>query len=145
AEFGSRVEQSLARGVFLDGVEVGRRGEAVGGERPRLAEIVGAVDVRLVVFAAMAIHRGPGGAGVEVRGFNLGDLAPCREAGRGDVGPRLAAVARQVDQAGIAAGPHHAGAQRRGRDGINDAEAEFAGVFGGYGDGGRGFGIARFG
>jgi hypothetical protein len=82
---------------------------------------------------------------VEVRGFDLGDLAPCRETGRGDVGPRLAAVARQVDQAGIAAGPHHAGAQRRGRDGIDDAEAEFAGVFGGHGDGGRGFGVARIG
>ena len=59
AQFGGRVEQALARGIFLDGVQIRGLGEPVRGQRPRLAVIARAVDVRLVVFQAMAVDRRP--------------------------------------------------------------------------------------
>src|SRR5713101_879863 len=63
----------------------------------------------------MGIDNDVSRAGVEARRFDARDRPPFGKAGDvlGDVGPSLAAVRRDVDQAVVAAGPEHALADRR--------------------------------
>ena len=76
----------------------------------------------------MAIHGGVGGAGSEVRGFDVGDFAPVSEAGRRDVGPGLAVIASEMNETSVASGPEETDRDWRRRDGINDAVAAGFGV-----------------
>jgi hypothetical protein len=61
--------------------------------------------------------------GVKMAGFDLRDLAPGGHGRWGDVTPGLAIVAGDVDQAVVGSGPDGGSAQRRGSDGVDDAEA----------------------
>src|ERR1035438_9074755 len=123
AQFGGGVEQPLGFGVFLHRVDVGAVGDAGDHVLPGLAAIVRAIDMRLVIGNAMAIHRRVGSDGIEMAGFDPGNLAPRRHGRRRDVGPRLAIVAGDVDQAIVGAHPDGSGLERRGADGIDHAEA----------------------
>ena len=61
--------------------------------------------MRMQLIETHAADRRVRAVRVEVRGFNLRDLAPGDQAGRRNVAPVLAAVARDPDQAVIGAGP----------------------------------------
>ena len=132
-EFGAGEEQAFADRVFADGVD-GSIGQAVDDLLPGGAAIVGAIDVGLEIVQAEAIDGGVDGVVVEVRGVELRHLAPGRHGGRRDVLPGLAAVAREVDQAIVGAGPDDVDVEARGRDGIDDAAAGGL-LFGGVGVG----------
>ena len=79
--------------------------DSVGDQLPGRAVIAGAVKVRLLVIEPMTIHRGVGFRRIEVRSFDQRYLAPVARRLRGNVFPGLPAVAREMDQAGVAAGP----------------------------------------
>src|SRR5476649_3099317 len=106
--------------------------QALGHLRPGLAEVARAIHVRPIVFAAMPVHGRIGYRRVEVGSLNLRDLAEGREARGRYVPPGLAGVARQVDQARIAAHPDHARTQGRRGDGVDYAVAELARIVGSY-------------
>ena len=141
AQLGGGVEQAILLRVFLDGVDVGAVGDSGDDVLPGLAAVVGAIDVGRVVGEAMAIDGGVGGFGIEVAGLDLRDLAPGGHRRRGDVVPVLAVVAGDVDEAVVGADPNGIGVERRGADGVDDAEAVGHGlvnVLGGNGIEGRG-------
>src|SRR5205085_12237163 len=97
-------EKAAAHGVFADDVD-GVVGQAAHDLRPRPAAVVRAVDVRAQVVEAEAVDGGVGRLRVEVAGVDDGDLAPGSQRGRRDVSPRAPAVARDVDEAVVRAGP----------------------------------------
>ena len=130
AEFGSGEEQVALLGVFADGADKVVLGDAVDGELPGFAVVVGDVEIRLLIVEAMTIDGGVSGCWIEVRGFDERDFAPGSEFGRRDVAPGLAAIGGEVNAAGVAAGPDFIGAQRRGRNGVDDAVAALLGVLG---------------
>src|SRR5208337_639234 len=66
---------------------------------------------------------------IKVRSGNLGDLAPGSEIFGSDVGPVLAAVARDPDQTVVGAGPQRRDGFERWRKRVNDS-ALFFRVFG---------------
>src|SRR3954454_20582695 len=61
----------------------------------------------------MTVYCGVCGPCIEVPGIADAAFGPVRQAGRLDVPPRLARVAREIDQACIAAGPDHVAIERR--------------------------------
>src|ERR1700674_2158108 len=69
----------------------------------------------------MPIHGRISFGGIEVRGFNQRYLAPVPESVGRDIFPGFAAVAGEVDETGVAAGPDQISVQAGGRDGIDDA------------------------
>src|SRR5260370_6369284 len=97
AHFRAGVEQAFARGILADAVEEAAFGNAGGGALPGFAEVARAVEIRLQVFEAMPFDRGVRGGGVEMRSFDVRDLAPRCEFRRGDVAPSLAFVLRELD------------------------------------------------
>ena len=117
------VEQSFDLGVLFDRIHVGAFGDSRDHVLPGLAAIVRAVDVRLVVGDAMAVHGSVGRFGIEMAGFNLRHFAPRSHRRRRHVVPGLAVVARHVDQSVVGADPDGLGVERRGSDGVHHAEA----------------------
>ena len=103
-QFGGGEQQALAHRVFADRIDRAV-GQAAHRLCPRGAAIVGAIDVRLQVVQAKAIDSGVRRVVVEVRSVELRHLTPGSHGLRGDVFPRLAAIAREVDQAIVGARP----------------------------------------
>ena len=75
-----------------------------------------AIDVRLQIVQPQAVDGRIDGVVVEMRGVELRHLAPRRHARRRDVLPILAAVAGQVDQPIVGAGPDHVHVEARRAD-----------------------------
>ena len=93
-------------------------------ELPRLAAIVGAVDVGLAVVEAMPVDRRRRRVScVEVRRFDDADLRPRRERRRRDVVPVRAFIARAPDEAVVGADPEQIRVERRWRDRVDHAAA----------------------
>ncbi len=118
---GSGEEQALAPGIFTDRVHRFIFGQAGGDLLPGLARVVCAVDVRVQVVEAKSVDGGVDGIFIEMRGVELGDLAPGGEIGRSDVLPVFAGVCGDVDKAIVGADPDDVLLSRRGRDRVNDA------------------------
>ena len=91
--------------IFAHGVDHFVIGNAVGDLLPCLAAVVGAIDVRAQIVQAEAVDGGIDRLVIEMRGVELRYFAPRRKIGRRDVVPRLAAIASDVDQAVVGAGP----------------------------------------
>src|SRR5258708_38910867 len=69
-------KQTLARGIFTNGVDRGVVSNPGDDFLPVSAEIACAVDVRLQVVEAESIDGGVSCSGVEVRSFQNGNLSP---------------------------------------------------------------------
>ena len=74
----------------------------------RLAEVVGAIDVRREIAEQVAIDRRVGRSGAVRAGLDVLHAAARRKACGRHVRPRLAVVARHVDRAVVRPGPDHA-------------------------------------
>ena len=115
-------EQQPARLRILAHDVDGRVGrEAARDQRPALAAVARPVDQGRQIVDAEARHREVGGRRAEMRRVNLGDLAPRGQRLRRDVGPRRAAVPRDVHRAVVRSGPDGIDAQRRRPDRVDDA------------------------
>jgi hypothetical protein len=77
-----------------------------------LARVVSAVDVRLVIRDAVAIHGGVRTVELEVACFYLRDLAPGREFFRSNVAPVLAIVSCEVNGSVVSANPNRVAGER---------------------------------
>ena len=86
---------------------------AVGQQRPRLAVVVRAVDVRLEVVLAHEAIAGDVGAALHVRRILDGLDARADQILRRHVLPGLAVVARDADRAVVGADPDHAALEAR--------------------------------
>ncbi len=120
---GGGVKHAAARVVFADGVDEDVGGDAFDDERPRLAAVVRAVDVRLRVVEAVAVDGGIRRLRVEVRSVDDADLRPRREGGRRDVRPVRPFVLRPPDLPVVGAGPEVVVGRARGSDRVDHAEA----------------------
>ena len=105
ARLRSCIEQGLLRGIFTHGMNVSSVRDAVGEHGPTFAEIGRLVDVWLEIVELVAIERNVGCTCVVRRGFDQADQAPLRHTFWSDVGPRLAAVARDMHEAVIGPNP----------------------------------------
>ena len=114
-----REQQSLPPRVFLHRVDVRAVGDAAHDLRPALAAVLGPVDVRTQIVEMERVDCGIGLVGVRVRRVHDRDLGPRHERGWRDIGPRLAPVARDLDQPVVRASPNGVrihGARREGVD-----------------------------
>ena len=96
---------------------------SVGDRLPRLAVVLGAKDERIAIVDLVPVYREVCRAGVVTRRFDVRHRAPLRELvniGR-DIGPRLAAIARELHIAVIGAGPDQARLFGRFGDGKHHA------------------------
>ena len=119
AELGAGVEQAGAIGIFAHDARrlIGRDAVlAVGQLRPGLAEIVGAIDVRREIAQQESIDRHVRGPRSVRARLDVLHAAARRQVLRRHVGPRLAVVARHVDQAVVRSGPDQALLQRSIRE-----------------------------
>ncbi len=126
------VEHAAADRILVDHLRVAQHAlrDAVGDQLERLAVVGGAVDERIAVVHLVEVHRHVGRARVVARRRDAADRAPRRQPGHvlRDVGPRLAVVARHLQQAVVGAGPDQALLLRRLRDAIDDARVLHADV-----------------
>ena len=99
------------------------RGQAVHDRRPSLAVVVSAEEVRLVVAGLVQVGRHVGGRRIEVGRFDRQDVRPPRDrqVGNRDVGPGLALVGRQLDQAVVRACPDDTAPHRGERERLDRA------------------------
>ena len=114
-----RVEQIGIHRVFAHRADEGLVGDAGDDLLPALAEVGGPVDVRVRVVEE--VDRGVGGPRVVVRGVHHVDVRAGRECRGGHVGPGLASVAREVNEAVIGAYPDLPGRDGGERNGLNDS------------------------
>ena len=122
-QLGTGDEQAATFGIFFDRLHVDARRQAAGDLLPRLARVLRAIDVRIVVLEAMTIDRGIRFVRVEMRRFEHRHLAPRVHPGWCYVLPRLPIVGRDVNVAVVGADPEERRADRRRRDRVDDAEA----------------------
>ena len=118
---GPAVEQPFARRILADDVHGPAVGQAVHDRLPRLAAVVGPIDVRPEVVEPQRVDRRVCGPRVVVTGFEDGHLGPRAQVGRCDVAPRLPTVARHVQKPVVGAHPDDRAVHGRGRDGVDDA------------------------
>src|ERR1051326_4641469 len=102
-EFRGGEQQAAALRIFANRVEERPFLDAAHDFSPGLTEIAGAIEMRAIIFDAMAVDRRVRGRRIEMRGFDVRDLAPIREPAWSDVRPSLAAVFGEMNEAGIAA------------------------------------------
>src|SRR4051794_30424438 len=93
--------------------------------RPRLAVVARAEDVWRVVADSEQVEHGEGFGRVEVRRFDREHLGALDTWNTGDarVAPRLAAIARNLDQAVVRADPDQPGHDRGERHRLNGGVA----------------------
>ena len=109
----SCVQEARALGVFAQNASELRRGDPVRDRCPRCAVVVGLIQVRLHVVELIPVCGDVRRARRESRRVDHRDARPLRQAGRRHVLPAFSAVARDVDQSVIRAGPDHSGGARR--------------------------------
>ena len=115
--FGSGYQEALAIGIFAHHAREGVvRNPAIDG-RPGLAGIVGDEQVRPEIVPLIHGRGDVGGFGVVRRGFDGIDLDPFGHRFGRDIGPAEAAIARDVNQAVVRAGPDQTLLERRFGDG----------------------------
>src|SRR5205085_5389596 len=95
----SGVEQTAALRIFANGMDEIVAANAADDLRPRLAEVVGAIDVGRAVVVLVILGREIRRTWIVRRRVDEADAGEFRQAGRGDVRPALAAVARDVREA----------------------------------------------
>ena len=106
--FGSGVEQALLFGIFSHGANEGVVRNSLRTPAPTLTVIGRLIDVRTHIIVLVPVDGYVRSAGVKRRSINLADAAPFGKIFRGDIGPGLAAVPRQLDQAIVGACPDQA-------------------------------------
>ena len=106
--------------------------DAVDDQLPRLPVVGRPVDERIAVVHLVEVHGEVGRAGVVARRRDAAHRAPRRQAGQvlRDVGPGLAAVARELHQAVVGAGPDEPLLARRFGDAEDHARVLDADVVG---------------
>ena len=117
-----RIQQPLGLRVFLHRVHVSSLRNSRHDLRPALSAIVRAEDVRLHIGEPMPVHRRIRRSCVKVSRFDLRYLAPRCHRRWSHVAPRLAVIARHVDQPIIRAHPHQLRIQRRRSNRVDDAK-----------------------
>ena len=130
AELGAGVEQPLAVRVLAHHARRRVGGDAVlavGQALPRLAVVVGPVDVRRVVAEQVPVDGVVRRARAVRRHVDERDAPALGQVLRRHVRPRLAVVPRQVERAVVRAHPDHAGLVRRLRDRVQRAVELLAG------------------
>src|SRR3984957_1005985 len=113
AQFGARIQQSLANRVFAYRVHVGAVRYAGSNTRPRLAEIVSPVDQWLQIVELVAIDGGVGRTRIVRRRIDQTHHAPRRHVLWSDVLPCLAIIPSQMNEAIIGTGPQQSLLARR--------------------------------
>ncbi len=108
AVFRAGIEQAFALWIFADSVDITVVGHAGDDFRPGLAVVGCFENVRAKVIELVAIDGDVGGACRVWRGFDDADEAPFPKFFRSDVCPVIAAVARDVHEPVVAAGPDEA-------------------------------------
>ena len=106
---------------------------AAGDLSPGLAVVVGAEHVWFTIIHLIALGAEVSGAGFVSRGVDDADACEFRQALGRDVGPILAAVASDVGEAVIGAGPYRVGVKLGGCDG-EDRGIDFGAILV-FGDG----------
>jgi hypothetical protein len=104
--FGAGIQQPAPLRILANHADDPAVGNAARDVRPRLAAVVGAVDVRPQVVETQRVDRGVSGVHVEVRRIHDRHLHPRRECRRRDVLPVLAAITRQVNQSVVGPSPN---------------------------------------
>src|SRR6185437_9994187 len=130
---GAGEQHAAAVGVLGDRAGVVERiaaGQAAGDGSPGLAPVGGLEQVRIAVVDQMEVEGDVGGAGIEVRGRDLGDGAVGGEIGEilADVHPVGAAVFGVPELAVVGAGPEQMALDGRGGDGEDEIAVELAEV-----------------
>ena len=108
AGLGSGVQEAALFGIFAHGANEGVVRNTFGVLGPTLAVVGSFIDVGVHVVVLMAIDGDVGGSRVERRSIDLADATPFGKILGSDVGPGLAAVARELDEAIIGACPDQA-------------------------------------
>src|SRR6185312_13539272 len=121
AALGAGEEQALAHVVFFDRVDVDAGRESGRDPLPGLAEVARAIDVGLEVLELVPVDAGVGDVLIEVRRFDHRHATPRRDRRRRDIVPRLAVVARDLNETIVGADPDHWHENGRWRDGVDDA------------------------
>ena len=103
SQLGSGKQQSFLLGVLANRVDESVGRNAVHNRLPAFAIVARAIDIRRLIVEPVTINRNVSHGGIEARGLDHRDLAPVAESRRRHVLPVLAAVARQMQQPGIAA------------------------------------------
>ena len=129
---GAQEEEPGLLRILADGVDVRERSARQAGREigPRFAVVLRPEHVGRRVALLVTVDRHVGGAGGEVRRVDVAHRAEGRQAGevRGHVGPRLAAVPRQLDLAVVRAGPDQPGLERALGDREHDRRDRRSGV-----------------
>src|SRR5664279_37205 len=82
---------------------------------------MGAIEVRMKIVEAEAVHCGIGRCRVEMRGIHLGEFAPGSDFRRRYIFPVFACVPRDLNNAIVGSGPDQLRVFWRWSDGIDDA------------------------
>src|SRR6202158_2243376 len=114
-------EQTLARRTCAHSVAGAAIRNIFCDSRPRLAEIVRAVNVRAQIVEPERIDRRVRRARIEVRSFDNGNFAPRLQLRRRYILPGLSAVARDLNQPIISSRPDGVRLLERRSDGVNNA------------------------
>src|SRR5262249_35872521 len=118
---GSGEEQTLALGIFTDGVDVLVVWNAGDDFGPGLAAVAGAKNVRTQIVEAKRINRRVGCIRVGVAGFEDRDLLPRGQRRRSDIVPVRAAVGGEPDESVVGSGPDAVDVERRRRERVDDS------------------------
>ena len=119
---GAGVEHALLPRILANGVRRGAAGDAGVDLRPRLAAVVRAPEVRVLVIQAQRIGRDVRRELVKVPGVHVVDARERLHGRRRHVGPLRAAIHGHLDVAVVGAGPQHAdvlGRRSQRGDGAN--------------------------
>ena len=113
--FRTGIKQSTLVWILTNHARERRVGNSVRDLLPGLSVIAGAIEIGPIVVPLVHRPRNVGGAGIVRRGFERVDLDPLRHHARRrrDIRPVLAAIARQMDQSIITAGPDRPRLNRR--------------------------------
>ncbi len=131
---GGSVQQTLLARILANRIGGRAARDAVHDLGPSLAAVVRAPQVRIHVVQAQRISSGVGRPGVEVAGVHVEDARPGFHRRGRDVGPLLAAVHGDLDQAVARACPQDVDVERRRRqsgDGAHGAGRDGRPVFAG--------------
>ena len=112
AGLGSGVQEAALFGIFAHGANEGVVRNTFGVPGPSLAVVGSLEDVGVHIVVLVAIDGDVGSSRIEGGSVNLADATPFGKILGSDVGPGLAAVARELDEAIIGACPDQAFGQR---------------------------------
>src|SRR6185437_13850773 len=121
ARFGSGEKKPWTGRILTNGAHKCVRRNPVYDERPRLAVIVRAINVRPEIIHLITVHRSIGGGRIVGGGLDNVDSRPRLDCRGRHIGPRFSSIACHVNQAVIGARPNGVPIHRRWGDGENRA------------------------